>query len=435
MRRPETVGIGIIGLGVVGTGVVRILQRSTDRFRDVNGLDIRLHRIAVRDRTKPRSVELPQGILTDRPEEVIRDPNVQIVVELIGGTEPARTLCLQALKSGKNVVTANKALLAERGDELFGAADRSQVELAFEASVCGGIPIIRSLTDGLVANHVESIFGILNGTSNYILTRMTDEGGSFGEMLKAAQERGYAEADPILDLDGTDAAQKLALLCRIAFRVSLPPEQILKEGIAHITPLDIEFAAELGYTIKLLAVARGSNGRIEARVHPALLPSSSLLANIKDAFNAVEIVGDAVGPQVFYGQGAGELPTASAVVSDILSVAERKASGRAVQRPTLADLPSASVVPPEDLESSFYCRFSVHDRPGVLAQISRLFSDHGISIATVIQHGRSTTGEEAVSLIMTTHEAKEAEMREAIQEIENLSVVTGDPRVIHIVQP
>ncbi len=435
MGRSETVGIGIIGLGVVGSGVVSILQRRTDDFRDVRGLDLKIQRVAVRDRTKPRSVELPREALTNSPEEVVSDPNVQIVVELMGGTELAHTLCLQALEAGKDVVTANKALLAERGDDLFEAADRNGVELAFEASVCGGIPIIRSLLDGLAANRVESIFGILNGTSNYILTRMTDQGRSFDEMLVAAQKEGYAEADPTLDIDGSDAAQKLALLCRIAFRVSLSPEQILKEGISHITPLDLEFARELGYTIKLLAVAKASERRIEARVHPALLPASALLANIKDEFNAVEVVGDAVGPQVFHGRGAGQLPTASAVVADILDVAKHSLSGRGVQRPTLADLPAARVVPPQDLEISFYCRFTVHDRPGVLAQISRIFSDHGISIATVIQQGRSETEEGTVPLIMTTHEAKEAGMRKSMQEIGNLPVVTEDPQVIRIVQP
>ncbi len=432
MPNTDAIGVGLLGMGVVGSGVVRLLQERTAHFRKVRGVDLALRRVAVHDLSKPRSVELPKALLTDRAEDVVDDPEVQIVIEVIGGIDPARSLCLRALKVGKDVVTANKALLAEQGGDLFRAAAQHSAHLAFEASVCGGIPIIRALTDGLVANRIQSIYGILNGTTNYILTRMTDGGGDFEEMLGQAQEKGYAEADPTMDIDGTDAAQKLALLCRIAFRVDLSHQQILKEGIAQTSPLDIDFARELGYTIKLLGIAKAVEDRIEARVHPALIPSDALLANIKDEFNAVEIVGNAVGPQVFYGRGAGQLPTASAVVSDLLDLAEHRLTGRTPGPSPLAALQEAVPIPPDEIETSFYCRFTVYDRPGVLARIACIFSEERISIATVIQHGRSETAEGTVPLIMTTHEAREAAMRRAVAKIDRLPIITEKSRIIRI---
>ena len=426
-------GVGLIGLGVVGGGVARLIQERADYFREVRGVDLVLRRVAVRDLSKPRTVALPADIMTDNAQAVVDDPAVHMVVEVMGGIEPARGLCLRALQAGKDVVTANKALLAEEGRALFSAAAANRAGIAFEASVCGGIPIIRSLSEGLVANRIESLYGILNGTTNYILTRMSDNGGDFAEMLRQAQEKGYAEADPTMDVEGTDAAQKLALLCRLAFRVHVAPAQIpVVEGISHITPLDIGFARELGYTIKLLAIAKAAGERIEIRVHPALVPGGCLLANIKDEFNAVEVVGSAVGPQVFYGRGAGQLPTASAVVSDILDLAERRATGRVGGSARVSDLPDAVPVPPEEVRTSFYCRFTVYDRPGVLAQIARIFSDEHISIATVIQHGRSETEEGTVPLIMTTHEAHGAAMRRAVEIIDGLPVVREKSQIIRI---
>ncbi|MDA0744884.1 MAG: homoserine dehydrogenase [bacterium] len=434
MANAEQVGVGLIGLGVVGEGVVRLLQDRAGYFQSVRGVDLTLKRVAVRDPSKPRSVSLPEGLVTSDTKAVIDDPDVQIVVEVMGGIQPAHGFCLRALKAGKDLVTANKALLAEQGNDLFEAAGQSGAGIGFEASVCGGIPIIRSLTNGLVANRIESMYGILNGTTNYILTRMTDDGGDFQDMLRQAQEKGYAEADPTMDIDGTDAAQKLALLCRIAFRVDLAPSQILKQGISHISPLDIDFARELGYTIKLLAVARSVGDQIEARVHPALVPSGALLANIKDEFNAVEILGSATGPQVFYGRGAGQLPTASAVVSDLLDLAERRLSGRSGRAFSLSGLAVAKPIPPEEIEACFYCRFTVHDRPGVLAHIAQIFSEGGISIATVIQHGRSETEEGSVPLIMTTHEAREDAMERAVQTIGQLPVICEKPQIIRIAE-
>ena len=318
------IGIGMIGMGVVGGGVARILRDREDEFKHVRGLDLDIRKIAVRDLSKPRAIDLPSDRFTTNPMDVVTDPAVQIVVEVMGGVDAAYDLVLAALQNGKDVVTANKALLAERGDSLFEAAVENNVGLGFEASVCGGIPIIQTLSQGLVANNIQSIYGILNGTTNYILTRMTEAGEDFGPMLKEAQDKGFAEADPTMDIDGTDAAQKLALLCRLAFRQRVSSGDILKEGISHITALDIDFARELGYTIKLLGIARVVGSRIEVRVHPAFVPHDALLADIRNEFNAVEIVGSAVDAQVFYGKGAGELPTASAVVADLVAIAERR---------------------------------------------------------------------------------------------------------------
>ena len=431
MAGPRNIGVGMIGMGVVGGGVARILQDRAEHFQSVRGLDFELRKVAVRDLSKPRAAQLPDGVLITDARAVVDDPEVHVVVEVMGGIQPAHGLCLRALEAGKDVVTANKALLAEHGEDLFAAAADNGVDIAFEASTCGGIPIVRGLRDGLVGNRIESLYGILNGTTNYILTRMTDAGSDFEHALAEAQEKGYAETDPTLDVDGTDAAQKLSLLCRIAFGVQLPPSEILREGISHIRPLDIEFARELGYTIKLLAIAKAHGDRIEARVHPAMVPSGTLLANIKEEFNAVEVVGNAVGPQVFSGRGAGQMPTASAVVSDLVDLAERRVDGHNGGSSVTACRPT-SVLPPEEIHAGTYCRFTVHDRPGVLAEIARIFSQEHISIATVIQHGRSEEEGGAVPLIMTTHDAPEAAMRRAIDTIDRLPVVLEKPQVIKI---
>lgn len=429
------IGIGLIGMGVVGGGVARILNERADYFRSVKGLELDIRKVAVRDLSKPRAIDLPSDRFTTDPNDVITDPTVDIVIEVMGGIQPAHDLVLRALEAGKDVVTANKALLAEQGDDLFEMAAQKQVGLGFEASVCGGIPIIQTLSTGLVGNQIESLYGILNGTTNYILTRMTDAGEDFDPMLKEAQDKGFAEADPTMDIDGTDAAQKLSLLCRLAFRSKLSPDEIIKEGISHITALDIEFARELGYTIKLLGIAKSVGNRIEARVHPALVPHGELLADIRNEFNAVEIVGSAVGSQVFYGKGAGELPTASAVVADLIGLAERRQGGIASTGSALAPLPDAKLVPLNEVQSGCYCRFTVNDRPGVLAQIATLFSNEGISIETVIQHGRSETEDGTVPLIMITHDATEAAMQKAISQINDLPVVTIPSQVIRILHP
>jgi homoserine dehydrogenase len=428
----ESLGVGIIGLGVVGSGIINILADRQAYFKSVRGIDLVVQKIAVRDVAKKRSAEISPDLLTQDPKEVIHHPDVQIVIEVMGGIEPARSYILETLESGKDVVTANKALLAEHGDELFETASTNCAGLAFEASVCGGIPIIRAITQGLPANHVTSLYGILNGTTNYILTKMTDEGGDFNQILKQAQDLGFAEADPTMDIDGTDAVQKLAILCRLAFGVSIPYQSILKEGITEVTAVDIAFARDLGYTIKLLGIARPGESGLEARVHPALVPQDAILASIKDEFNAVEIVGDATGPQVYTGRGAGASPTASAVVSDLLYQAERRTAGRQKVSRQMVDVSKAEPRPPGNIQTSYYCRFTVQDTPGVLAHIAAIFSQHDISIARVIQEGRSEIEGGAVPLIMTTHDASERAMRDASDEIGALDVVKTTPQIIRI---
>jgi homoserine dehydrogenase len=412
--------------------VARLLLDGRDRVAARQDLRLELRRVAVRDPAKPRRVSLPEGILTANPDSVVEDPEIQIVAEQMGGIEPARTLLLRALRNGKDVVTANKALIAECGDELFRAASEHAVELMFEASVCGGIPIIRTLTEGLTANRIQSLYGILNGTTNYILTKMTEEGGSFEAMLRQAQEQGFAEPDPTFDVDGTDARQKLAILSRVAFGSAVRVEQVFREGIGEIQDQDIAFARELGYTIKLLAVARVVGERLEVRVHPAMIPSEALMANIRNEYNAVQVVGDAVGTQVFYGRGAGEMPTASAVVSDIVDVAARRCGGGRRLRSVWAEEERLAVVPMDEVVTSFYFRFIVVDRPGVLAQIARILAAEEISIESVIQHGRSA---DTVPLIITTHEAPERAMRRAVAEIDRLAIVREPTRVIRVERP
>jgi homoserine dehydrogenase len=429
---PETLGVGIIGLGVVGGGIVKILRDRQDYFKSVHGIDLDIRKIAVRDISKQRSVEVDSALLTEDPEEVVNDKGIQIVVEVMGGIEPARSYTLKALGAGKDVITANKALLAEHGDELFNVASKNNAGIAFEASVCGGIPIIRSITQGLPANQISSLYGILNGTTNYILTKMSDEGGAFSEILVKAQELGYAEADPTMDVDGTDAVQKLAILCRLAFGVSIPYRSILSEGITEVSSIDIAYAHDLGYTIKLLGIAKAGKRGLEARLHPVLVPQDALLANIKDEFNAIEIVGDAAGPQVYTGRGAGALPTASAVVSDLLYQAERRVAGRPGISRQLVDVRVTEPLAAEEVETSYYCRFTVHDTPGVLAHIAEIFASHDISIARVIQEGRSETEGGSVPLIMTTHEASERAMQHARQEIAALDVAKEPPQIIRI---
>ena len=432
MGKTESLGVGLIGLGVVGGGIIEILKDRADYFKSVRGIDLSVKKIAVRNVNKPRSVDVSSDLLTQDPEEVIDHPDVQIVIEVMGGIDLAKTYVLDALTKGKDIVTANKALLAEHGDELFQTASDNDAGLAFEASVCGGIPIVRSITQGLPANHVTSLFGILNGTTNYILTKMTDEGGDYGDILKQAQELGYAEADPTMDVDGTDAVQKLAILCRLAFGVSLRYQDILCEGIETISPIDIAFANDLGYTIKLLGIAKSGVNGLEARVHPALVPHETLLANIKDEFNAVEIVGDSAGPQVYTGRGAGASPTASAVVSDLLYQAERRIAGRQRVSRQFVDVEKAQALAAEEIQSSYYCRFTVEDTPGVLAHIAEIFSSHAISIARVIQEGRSETEGGSVPLIMTTHEATERSMQNASDQIGALDVVREKPQIIRM---
>ncbi|MFQ5881605.1 MAG: homoserine dehydrogenase [Candidatus Methylomirabilales bacterium] len=421
----KTTNIGLVGFGTVGTGVVKLLKEQAVLLERQVGARLRLKRIADIDITRPRGVEVDPKILTTDARQITEDPAIDIVVELIGGTTVAREVSLAALKNGKHLVTANKALLATHGLELFKTAAESRVDLGFEASVCGGIPIIRAVREGLVANRIQSLMGIVNGTCNYILTKMTEMGQPFGEILKEAQAKGYAEADPSLDIDGIDAAHKLQILTSIACGGYVDLSAIHIEGIRGIDPADIQYAKELGYRIKLLAIAKAAGGDVEVRVHPTLVPEDHLLASVGGVYNAVYIIGNATGSLMFYGKGAGQMPTASAVVSDIVEIARnilRQRPSTPAHVPQIAD-EDLRIKAMGALRTRYYLRVMAVDRPGVLSKISGILGDHEISIASVIQKGRHAR--ESVPVVMMTHEALEGAMRKALAEIDRLDAVTG----------
>jgi len=433
MAATQQVRIGLLGLGTVGSGVVKVLASHGAEMEERAGCRLVLHRIADADLVRPREgLDLARLPLVSDASHVLDDPEIQIVIELVGGLEPARSLILRALGAGKHVVTANKALLAHHGAELFEEARRHRVMLGFEAAVAGGIPLIRAVKEGLPANRIVSAFGIVNGTCNYILSKMTDEGSDFAEVLKEAQARGYAEADPTLDIEGLDSAHKLQILASLAFRASVDLKDIYTEGITGVSQQDVVNAAELGYRIKLLAIAKASDGALEARVHPTMIPAASPMAAVSGVFNAVFITGDNVGNLMFYGRGAGQLPTASAVWSDVLDIARRVAHGV----PALdVELPSVSGRPlplraMDDIRSSYYLRVMAMDRPGVLAQVAGILGSHQISLASVLQKGRASGL--AVPVVMMTHEARERDMRAALSGIDRLSVVAQRTTMIRV---
>jgi len=429
----KEVKIALLGLGTVGSGVVKVLQSHGAEMQERAGCRLVLHRIAEADWTRPREgLDLARLPLVADAGAVLDDAEVQIVIELIGGLEPARTFILKALAAGKHVVTANKALLAHHGAELFEEARRHRVMLGFEAAVAGGIPLIRAVKEGLPANRIQSAFGIVNGTCNYILSKMTDEGRDLSEVLKEAQAHGYAEADPTLDIEGLDSAHKLQILATLAFRTPVDLKDIYTEGITGVTQQDVVNAGELGYRIKLLAIAKAGAGALEARVHPTMIPAGSPMAAVSGVFNAVFITGDNVGNLMFYGRGAGQLPTASAVWSDTLDIARRVAHSV----PALdVDLPSTSRHPlplrsMDDIRSAYYLRVMAMDRPGVLAQVAGILGHHDISLVSVLQKGRARGG--AVPVVMMTHEARERDMRAALSAIDALPVVAGPSAMIRV---
>jgi homoserine dehydrogenase len=436
----KAVGVGLVGLGTIGTGVAKVLRKNADVIAQRLGFPLRLVRIADLDTTRDRGIDLA-GIRFDADSEgLIRDPEVEIVIELIGGYDAARRLTLAAIEQGKHVVTANKALLALHGKEIFAAAARRGVEIAFEASVGGGIPILRSLREGLAANRIESLHGIVNGTTNYVLCEMEKSGAPFEVVLKRAQELGYAEADPSFDVDGIDAAHKLTLLVAMAFGAQLTFKEVPSEGIRGITPLDFEAAEEFGYRIKMLAIGRervGSEGgrAIEARVHPTLIPAESLLAKVEGAMNAIAVHGDAVGRTLFYGAGAGELPTASAVVGDLMEIAREVRRGSRGRVAPLAFLPDhlepLPVVPLGELEGRCYLVFQAADRPGVLGRIATVLGEHGISIESVLQKKPPASGA-AVPVLLFTHPAREAAVRRALASIDRLPEIAAPTRLVRI---
>jgi homoserine dehydrogenase len=420
------VKVGLIGFGTVGAGMVEVLVHNRELIEDRIGAAIVLKKIADLDIHSDRGVKVDPALLTTDAMEIIDDPEIDVVVELIGGCDQAMEFISMAMERGKHVVTANKALIAQYGKQLFEAAERCGVDIAFEASVAGGIPIIRALREGLAANQIEAVLAILNGTSNYILTRMTEEGLSFDEALALAQRLGYAEADPSLDIDGSDAAHKLTIIVSLGFGYPCTYEDVYKEGIDKISPEDIRFAGEFGYCVKLLAISRKVDGQIEARLHPAFVPLDHILANVNEAYNAVYIEGDFVGPTLFYGLGAGKRPTGSAVVSDIMDIARNQIKGisRRVSPLSFARSPATelSLRPMDQVSTDYYFRFSAVDRPGVLSKISGVLGANNISIASVIQKAREAHG--SVPVVMLTHEAKERDVRKSLEIIDRLDIVT-----------
>ena len=418
MRMGRTVRLGLLGLGTVGKGVYRLLEANRQLIEQRIGASIEIAKIAVRDPGKDRGITFGEGILTSDAAEVVRHPNVDIVVELIGGTEVARGLISDAIGAGKHVVTANKALLAEHGGELRSAASRAGVLLGFEGSVGGGIPVIKTIKESLAANRVLSIYGIINGTSNYILTKMRDERRPYADVLVEAQEAGYAETDPTFDVGGIDSAHKLAILVNLAFGLEVSSRDIYTEGITEISPVDIEFGREFGYTLKLLAIAKSGLGSLEARVHPTLVPDHYPIAQVGGVYNAVQIVGDGVGDLMLYGRGAGAMPTASAVLGDVIDICRSRETGPA---PSFTSGADARIQPIEAVASLYYLRFMVEDKPGVLSTISGVLGRHNISIESVIQKGRDAG--RIVPLVIMTHTAVERDIQNALLELDQLSAV------------
>jgi len=428
--------LGLVGFGTIGTGIVKLLQENEELIQKRLGARLVIKKIADLDIDTPRSVSVDRNILTTDVNEILNDPEIPIVIELIGGYDYARSFIINAMRKGKHVVTANKALLATHGNEIFAVADEEEVNVGFEASVGGTIPIIKTLKESLVANNIKSIAGIMNGTSNYILTKMTDEKRPFEEVLKEAQDLGFAEADPTYDIEGIDTAHKLTITLALSYGKRVNMEDIYMEGISRISLQDIEFAKELGYNIKLLAIAIQRENAIEARIHPTMIPFDHLLASVSGNFNAFHFIGDASGSVFLYGQGAGMMPTASAVVSDLVDIARDMVKGvwrrvplRSFKKDYIDDI---TLMPMDDIVTNYYFRFSALDRPGVLSKISGILGSHNISIASVIQKGRIPDGVGAVPVVMTTHEAREKDVQMALKEIDELDVVGGKTILIRI---
>jgi len=424
----KPVKIGILGLGTVGCGTVTVLHRNAVEITRRAGRDIKIVQASARDVSRPRNCATEGIALTADPMEVVRNPEIDVVVELIGGYELARELVLEAIHHGKHVVTANKALIAVHGNEIFKAAQEKGVMVAFEAAVAGGIPIIKALREGLAGNRIEWLAGIINGTGNFILTEMRDKGRDFDDVLKEAQALGYAEADPTFDVEGIDAAHKLTILAAIAFGIPLQFDRAFTEGITKITREDVMYAEQLGYRIKHLGIARRTDKGVELRVHPTLIPERRLIANVDGVMNAVLVKGDAVGPTLYYGAGAGAEPTASAVVADIVDVVRtlttdpnNRVPHLAFQADALSDLPILDI---GQTEPAYYLRMQASDRPGVLADVTRILGDLGISIEAIIQK-EPAEGEQEVPIIMLTHRVAEQNMNQAIEKLEALDSISG----------
>ena len=420
----DALGIALVGCGTVGSGVVKLLREQPERLTRRAGRALEIRRVVVRDPRKARSVEVPLHLLTDDFQTVLTDPTVDVVCELMGGTTTAKARVLAALAAGKHVVTANKALLADAGHEIFEAARKANRTICFEAAVAGGVPIIRALAESLSANQVTAIQAILNGTSNFILTAMAERGMPYSDALAEAQRLGFAEADPTLDVDGSDAAHKLAILAQIAFGVAAKPHEIERVGIEHVEAIDIRFATELGYAIKLLAEAWVAGGHVALHVAPVMVRKTDMLAQVRGAFNAIQLVGDIVGETLFQGPGAGMMPTASSVVADLIDLAV----GRAQKTFEVAKLWSKegrgfSIEPSEKVRSRFYLRLMVIDQPGSLADVCHALAEQGISISSLVQHEAPEGNSQAVPLVIMTHYAETGKFRAAVKAIDRLPAI------------
>ncbi len=431
----KSVKVGLIGFGTIGCGVVKILQDNQKIINDRLGTSVDVIKIADLDITTDRGVKVGSGVLTDNADEVLDHPDIDIVVELIGGYEPARTFTLKAIKNKKHVVTANKALLAKHGEELFSSAAKSNVSVGFEASVGGAIPIIRSIKEAFVANRIQAIEGIMNGTANYILSKMSDGGHDFDVVLKEAQEKGYAEADPTFDIEGIDSAHKIAVLTRLAYGTPVDFDDIYVQGISDISTLDIKCAHEFGYRIKLLAISKFDGKAIDVRVHPAMIPESKPMANVNGVLNAIMVCDDLMEENVLVGHGAGSLPTGSAVVGDVVEIARNMISGaqnrvppQSFQQSNIKNIPLKDMA---EIEGEYFLRFWVLDKPGVLSQISGILGNHDISIESVIQRIKDDNGQ-GVPLVLMTHDAKEKNIQAALKEINAMKEVSEKTVLIRV---
>lgn len=428
------INVGLLGFGTIGTGVVKLLAQNGSLIEGKLGARLALKKIADLDITTDRGVPVATGVLSNNVNEVLNDPEISVVIELIGGYEPARTFVLKAIENGKHVVTANKALLAVHGSEIYAAAAKNGVEVLYEAAVGGGIPVLSAIKGNLAANNFTTVLGILNGTCNYILTRMTQEGADFDQVLKKAQELGYAEADPTFDIEGIDTTHKLSILLSLCFGTEVKFRDIHTEGISSISSLDINYARDFGYKIKLLAIGKRDGAMIEARVHPTMIPVNYPLADVDGAFNAIRLTGDFVGPVMLYGKGAGMNPTASAIVGDVIEISRNILAGIKRRTSPLGYLEervgNLAIKPIGETVSKYYIRFSVVDKPGVIARIAGELGRNNISIASMIQTARSI--QDSVPIVIMTHEAREMDIRQALTEIDAFDIIREKSNLIRI---
>ncbi|MDS0524400.1 homoserine dehydrogenase [Clostridium sp. SHJSY1] len=427
----KKVKIALLGLGNVGRGVWNILKENEEEIMKRSGCKVEIAKILVRDLNKPRGVEVPEGLVTTDFNEILNDDSIKIVVEVMGGIEPAREYMIKCMNKKKQIVTANKMLLATNGDELYKKADEEGVMFNYEASVAGGIPIIQAINESLTGNRIEELYGIVNGTTNFILSKMELEGSNFNDVLKLAQEKGYAEADPTSDIEGFDAQYKLAILASLAFGTKVDVAKVYREGITKITDVDMEYAKSFGMVIKLLAIVKDVEGKLELRVHPTMIPETHPLANVYDSFNAVFIKGNAVGDLMFYGRGAGDLPTGSAVVADIISIVRTNIDFENPVSVVKNNLWNKEISEVDNIVSKYYIRATVADKPGVLGEISAVFGKQEVSLHSVIQKG-DVNNKGKVTLVLVTHMTKEASIRKALEELNRLNTVEGIENLIRI---